>query len=1398
MASIDDRIVNMQFNNTQFQRGIAETNASLEQLKANLNLNGATSGIDAVQSAANKFSLQNMDNAVSSISSKFSIFGVAAFTVIQDLTNKVISAGASIGAALVDPIVNGGERRAEALQKAQFQFRGLGLDVQETMRVAKEAVLGTAFSLDQAATAAGQLGASGITAGAGLAEALRGIAGLAAQSGSSFDQVAQVFEKVAGNGRLMGVELLQLSSYGINAAAVLAKAMGTTESNIRDMVTKGEVSFQQFSDAMGAAFGDNAKKANELFSGALANMNAALARLGAEFEGPKLLNLRDIFNAMSPLIDKVHASLLPLINAFNVIQNGTAVNVVRAISELLGPGLVTSIDNIVSAIIVFYSIVKTAFEHIFPPDFEAQLSAVSEFFVKLSSAMIPTARVAGQLQRTFQGVFAVFDILGQIVSAVVTTFLDLLGVASPAGDSFLTISAKVGDFLVRVDELLRKGQFIQTFFKTLGQFVAAPIALIQTFIGIIGDAVQTMGLFSTSGAGLDAFSADVEKRFKGLIDLGNFFISVFKAVGDVVVAVYNFFKPVFAAIGNVVGNAVQSVQDSLKGLSFDEAIQGINTGLFAGFILIVRGFFGNLGGVLRGNGVAFVTTFKTIMTSLRVNLKALEINTNAKTLTQIAIAVALLAASAIALTLVDPVKLVISLQAIGGMMAALVGAFAAFSQVGGVKGIFEALAISAALTGIATAILVLTAAVAILGALPLPNLIQGVLGVIFIIGALTGAMLILGEVAPQVLLGAIAIALIAPALVLLTGAVAVLGAIPLPNLIQGFIGLVAIIVALVGAMLLLSLAGPEVILGAIAIALVAPAIAILTGAIAALSALPMQNLIQGVAAFVVVLAALAGGMLLLGLAGPEVLLGAVAIVAVSLAMVPLIGAIAALGALPLANLIQGMVAFTVALAILVGAVLLLGLTGPVALIGAVAIVAIALAIAVLAPALILLSTISWDGIGRLLTVLSAGLGILVVMGILLIPASVGFLLLGVAILLIGTGVILAATGLTLLATAIVALVAVGAAGIGLLTAGMAAFIAELPALGVGIAGALISMAVTIGEAAPQLITAFVQILLAMLAAIIIIVPKIVEAAVLIIVTLVNALIVLIPFLVDAGLQILEGILQGISDHIERITTLAILILAHFIQGLADGLPTLLQAGADYILAFINGVADTIRKNRQKFVDAALNIADAITGGLSTGLLNGASKVISAVTSLISNIPAAIKNILGIRSPARVAIDLMELVGDGMVIGLANSEAPVTTAAEGVGNAAVSGLKKSLSGIGDALTEGIDMAPTIKPIVDLSDIQNASKQIPGLLKAPTLSLDTTNGVAQSVSLQEQARNAQIVLDATKPSAPTKSDVNFTQNNYSPKALSTIEVYRQTNNQLSRLKGDLGVVDQSGSP
>lgn len=356
MSSSEERVVVLTFDNSNFEKNTQKSLETLNNLDASIEKAGAANGLTKLSAAANKIDLSGLANNVQSVSDRFSNMGVVGMTVIQNLTNSVVD----LGKKAFNQMVSGGWTRAANIEKAKFQIEGLKGVWDETskgyvegMKTIKEAVNNavdsTAYGLDEAAVIGSQLMASGITDANQLEEHLKSVSGLAAMTGGSYADIGRVYAQVAGQGRLMGNQLLQISQRGINAAATMkdyanshievrdallaaAKASGKntnmvnnmidqvkkgaelTEADIRDLVSTGVVSFEFFSAAMGEAFAEHAKDANKTFDGALANMKAALNRIGAEFATPLRNNLRDIFNAVTPVINNIKAALMPFIN----------------------------------------------------------------------------------------------------------------------------------------------------------------------------------------------------------------------------------------------------------------------------------------------------------------------------------------------------------------------------------------------------------------------------------------------------------------------------------------------------------------------------------------------------------------------------------------------------------------------------------------------------------------------------------------------------------------------------------------------------------------------------------------------------------------------------------------------------------------------------------------------------------------------------------------------------------------------------------------------------------------------------------------------------------------------------------------------------------------------------
>lgn len=221
----------------------------------------------------------------------------------------------TIGGGITALAAKGGFTRALNIENAQAKLKGLGHSVEsitEIMANANAAVKGTAYGLDEAATVAASAVASGIKPGEQLTKVLKTVGDTAQIAGMGFSDAGAIFTSVMARGKLQGDDMLQLTSRGVPVLQALSEQLGVSTEDVAAMVSKGKVDFETFATAMDKYLGGAALAAGETFSGALSNCKAALSRLGQKAATPALNALREVFNVLTPAIDKVNAGLQPL------------------------------------------------------------------------------------------------------------------------------------------------------------------------------------------------------------------------------------------------------------------------------------------------------------------------------------------------------------------------------------------------------------------------------------------------------------------------------------------------------------------------------------------------------------------------------------------------------------------------------------------------------------------------------------------------------------------------------------------------------------------------------------------------------------------------------------------------------------------------------------------------------------------------------------------------------------------------------------------------------------------------------------------------------------------------------------------------------------------------------
>lgn len=362
-STIENKVVKVSFDHKDFDKGLDESKKELEKYEKKLKMDDGVKALSAFQKSLNAIDLSGFSKSINAIEGRLSTFGIMGAEITRKVTDSMISAVTNLYSMTMGQIKSGGKARATNIEQAHFLLQGLLGDeekVQEIMDVAMDSVDGTAYGFDQAAKAAAQFVASGLTADE-LVTPLKAVAGVAATTSSDYSALANIFTKIAGQGRAMTGELNQLSSYGINAAATLAEYFngvsdGTiqvskevqneingawakaevsdkvkdmlgeggkmTEGAIRELASQSAITFRIFSDALGQRFGEHAKKANETVNGAMANAKASLSRIGAEFYSPlieqngplvKMFNsLRVAINVAKKDLESFFADILPI------------------------------------------------------------------------------------------------------------------------------------------------------------------------------------------------------------------------------------------------------------------------------------------------------------------------------------------------------------------------------------------------------------------------------------------------------------------------------------------------------------------------------------------------------------------------------------------------------------------------------------------------------------------------------------------------------------------------------------------------------------------------------------------------------------------------------------------------------------------------------------------------------------------------------------------------------------------------------------------------------------------------------------------------------------------------------------------------------------------------------
>lgn len=1497
-SKVDNRVVELGFDNKQFESGVKTSVSTLDTLKKSLNFEQASKSLLNLGTAGKNFSLSHIADNVQNVSNKFSALGVIGFTVLQNLTNAAISYGKKIVNGLVSPIMTGlteYETQLNAIQTILANTASKGTNLEQVNAALDELNAysdKTIYNFTEMTRNIGTFTAAGVDLDTSVS-AIKGIANLAAVSGSNSQQAATAMYQLSqalssGTVRLMDWNSVVNAGMGgevfKNALMETARVHGVAiddmikdEGSFRDSLQAGWLTSDILTETLSKFTGDlNEQQLKTM--GYTEEQIASIIKLGqtANDAATKVKTFSQLKQTLMEAIQSGWAQ------SWRIVMGDfeEAKSFFTEVSDILGAiitsssearnkvlqdwkdagGRVMLIDSLKNAFEGFLSIIapiKEAFTDIFGPGISGKnLLDITKALFQFTEKLKISGETADQIKRIFSGLFAALDIVRDVVVTLIGAFFDLTSAISPSGSSILEFLARIGDSIVKFREGIDISKIFQNALEKIGYSYQSLRDKIIEFSNVVKERFESIRkqlsdtFENVDTSGMETFFDKLKIRFapftnlfKGLGFILKGFVTLAKKVGPI------FFK-LAVVIGNFFAGLGTALLEGLENVDFTKVFDVINSGLIAAILLAIKKFLDSgTGFITKASGV--FSGVAGILDGVRGSLEAWQQNLKAKTLLAIASAIGILTLSLVVLSGIDSKKLTMSLGAVTAMLIQLMAGMATFSKVSAGAGAITA---PIGLIGLAAAILILATALSKLGKLNKEEIDQGLMGVTALIIEMIVVSRLLSTNSATILQGSVGLIAFSVALLLLTNSVKSLGAINPTELTNGLIAVGVMLAEIVAFMKLVDLDKMGMTKG-VGLLLLAGSILVMSVAVEKFAAMDVAKLQQGLIALGAILAELALFTRLTG-NGANLVITGIGMTILAAAMLILTEAITRLGDMSWEELAKGMAGMAGALLIIAAAVNLMPKTmiftavgmvvmaaalvilsqalstmggmsweeigkGLVALGGSLLILTVALyamsgtlagsfallvaagALAVLAPVLATLGSMALSDIGIALLALAGAFLVLGIAGYALTPVIPSLLGLGVSMMLIGAAAMLVGVGLMLFSMGLAAIAVSGAAAAVAIVAMISTILGIIPVIIKTLIDTIIIFAQGIVEATPVVGAAILQLLLTVLDIIIKVTPKLLKAltillegliqlivdvvpdfiaaVLLLLSTLLKEIAAKMPEFVQSGFDILIAFLSGIRDNIAEVVTVVTEIVVEFLGAVGDNLPLIVQAGWDLVIDFINAMADSVDQNMQPLLDAIGRLATNIISGLVTGITKGAGAVLKALKDIVDAAIEAIKKKLLMKSPSKLFEKIGTFIPLGLIVGIMKIKDDLVSTMEDLGGAAIDGMTNTISKINDFLNSNMDMNPTIRPVLDLSEVASGGKEIDRIMGNKAFT------VVPAVSRVSSISNGMISNPDTTGQINTGSTISLVQNNYSPKALSRIEIYRQTKNQLITLKG-----------
>lgn len=1353
--TVDERVVSMQFDNREFESNVQTSLNTMEKLKQSLKFTGATQGLENIDDASKKVNMLQLGSAVEQIGIKFNALQVMAVTALSNITNSAVNAGKKIASAFtIDPIKTGMqeyETQINAVQTilANTESKGTTLtDVSSALDELNAYADKTIYNFTEMTRNIGTFTAAGVDLDTSV-NAIQGIANLAAVSGSTSQQASTAMYQLSqalssGTVKLMDWNSVVNAGMGgqvfQDALKETARVHGVNidqmikdEGSFRETLKNGWLTADILTDTlshftMAAEEGTeqwNAYKKSLMDGGYTEEQALAILKLSntATNAATKVKTFTQLMDTLKESaqsgwtqtweiligdFEEAKALWTSVSDVIGGIINSSAEarNTMLQGWKDLG-GRQTVIDSISNAFTGLMNILRPigqAFREVFPAITSQQLLTATERVKELTEkfkAFTENSKNIEKIKSAFKGLFSIISIAVTVVKEVAVGVLKL---ASNLGDllkGVLNITGSFGDWISNIKKSIDESN---VFKNVIGGIVTVLQNLIDSLKEVFGYLKKKI----------------VASGFELFYDLMKGIWKALSWIGDKV-----------AEVGKAIGGALA---DAFTGGHIDNMIDIFSSGVFAAILLNIKSFMNNVTESIK-DGEGFLPKLRNVLKEIKGSvtdtLSSFQDSLKAKTLMELAKAIAILAASLLVLSLIDPERLTSALMGITFLFAELMGAMAVFTKIGsGTKGVIKSASVMIIMS---TSVLILAGALAMVSTIDTAAMINGIIGIAALMAIAVGAAKMMSGTDGKITKGVGSLILFAAAIKIMASAVQDMSSLSLGEMTKGLIGVGALmagislflsntkfdgkamstgvgivllaasmkifasavkdfsgmsweelgrgLLGLAGALLAVTLAVnfmPKNMVGiGVGLIAVSAAILILANALTQMGGMSWEQLGIG-------LIALGGSLALLALglhAMNGTAAGSAALIIASTALLMLASALTKMGGMSWEQLGIGLLALGGSLAIL--AVGLYAMTGTLA--GSAALIVAALAISMLAPAMLLLGSMSWQEMAIGLISLAGAFAVMGLAGVLLGPLAPVIAALSGSMLLLGIGVLSLGAGLTLAATGITALAAAfgtsGAIIVGGITAMLTAIINLIPSLIIAIGQGIIGVCNVLAASAGSICSALATIIVAVVDMLVEVTPTIVEGVFVLLQAILDKLVEFTPTIVEAAVNLVVALLDGLAEGLPKIIESAVTLIENFLLGIGENLPRIVDAGFKMIISFIDGITKAITNNTPVLVEkmrglmkALINAAVLVLTGGIVDLNASGGKIID--TGLIKGILDKISNV------KKAMSELVTEAKDKIIEKIKDFK----SAGKEVINGFIKGIRDKISAVGNAASE----------------------------------------------------------------------------------------------------------------